>query len=338
MLALVRDRASGWAAAQRPVPNVSSANEVLVRIRAVGICGTDLGIYQGDYYAAPGIVLGHEAAGEVVAIGAEVRRLAPGVRVAIDPTYFCGECRMCQTGRPNHCVRKVGTETGVTRDGCFTAYYTTEERFLYPLDDHVSFSAATLTEPLSCVLTGVNRLRLIAGLRAIVLGGGPIGALYAAALSFRGFEGTIVEPAPCRRAVLNTLALPGWSVTPEFSDLIGDDLDIVVDTTAQLAEQTIERLACGGQLLLVGLKPGRAVIDPGRLADRSIGLIGSIDGIDTFSDALSLIATNRIPVDRLVTHSLPLTDWQSALSLLGVDSNARGGRLLPAAMKVILVP
>lgn len=338
MLSIVHHARSGWAAKDGPAPESVTANDVLVRVRAVGICGTDLGILQGDYDAKPGIILGHEAAGEVVAIGPQSKRITVGARVAIDPTYFCGECRFCRTGRTNHCVDKVGTETGITRDGCFAEYYVTEERFLYPLESHVSFAAASLTEPLSCVLTGINRLRLRPGLRAAVMGGGPIGALYACVLAFRGLSGTIVEVAPERRAMLEAIDLPGWRAVPEFTDLADDELDIIVETTGQLAQRSIDKLACGGQLLLVGLKRGRATIDPGKLADRSISLIGSIDSVDTFSDALSLVAASRIPVEKLVSHVLPLNEWEAALGLLGVAANGSNSRASPRAMKIILIP
>jgi len=170
------------------------------------------------------------------------------------------------------------------------------------------------------------------------LGGGPIGALYAAALALRGFGGTIVELAPKRRATLEAIALPDWRVVPDFADIVEDELDVVVETTGHLAERAIERLACGSQLLLVGLKGIQATIHPGKLADRSISLIGSIDSIDTFSDALYLITAGRIPVTDLVSHTLPLVDWQSSLSLLGVASNGQKDRVAPTAMKIILVP
>jgi threonine dehydrogenase-like Zn-dependent dehydrogenase len=147
-------------------------------------------------------------------------------------------------------------------------------------------------------------------------------------------EGAIVELAPNRRSILEDVALPGWRVVRDLADIMDDELDILVETTGHLAARAIDKLACGGQLLLVGLKRSEVTIDPGLLADRSVSVIGSIDSIDTFSDALSLITAGRIPVAGLVSRTLALDDWQGALDLLGAAANGQA----PSVMKVIFVP
>lgn len=129
MLALVYKSAWDVALEERPVPEIKKDNDVLVRIRATGVCGTDLGIISGKYHAVPSTILGHESAGDVIAVGSAVSSLQPGDRVVIDPTYYCGQCEMCRTGRQNHCTHKAVTETGVSADGTFTDYYVTEDRF-----------------------------------------------------------------------------------------------------------------------------------------------------------------------------------------------------------------
>ncbi len=127
---------------RRPVPTITKSNQVLVKIKATGICGTDLGIISGKYQASTSVILGHESAGEVFQVGEEVSNLKIGDRVIIDPTYYCGNCNMCRTGRQNHCEYKGVTETGVSSDGTFTDFYVTEERFLYKLADHVTYEEA----------------------------------------------------------------------------------------------------------------------------------------------------------------------------------------------------
>jgi threonine dehydrogenase-like Zn-dependent dehydrogenase len=320
-----------------PEPPPPRGLQVLVEIRATGICGTDLGIISGRYSAVVPVVLGHESAGVVVAVGEAVTSLAVGSRVAIDPTFFCGHCRMCRTGRQNHCQQKSSTETGVSRDGTFAPLYLTEERFLYEMEDHVAFEEAALTEPLSCVLTGVQQLRLRSDLRALVLGGGPIGILYAAALGLRGLAGGIVEVSAERRQLAEEALGGRWWTTASLDAAAGGEpFDLIVDTTGLLAEPALGGLARGGQLLLVGLRPGRANFNPGLIADRSLSILGSIDSLGTFSEAARLIATGGIPVRRIVTHVFALDEIFEALSWLGCDVPSRRLDNSAKALKAIV--
>ena len=125
--------------------------DVLVRSRACGICGTDVHIWEGDFFPTFPLIPGHELAGEVVAIGAEVTDLAPGDRVMVDPTVTCEECHFCMINRQNHCLK--WNAVGVTRDGGFAEYVKVPAKICYRFAN-VSFSAAAFCEPLACVVFG----------------------------------------------------------------------------------------------------------------------------------------------------------------------------------------
>lgn len=334
-----------WSVGLRPFerPPSPGPGEALVRIKATGICGTDLGIISGAYAARKPVVLGHESTGEVVAVGGAVRGLAPGDRVVIDPTYFCGICRMCRTGRSNHCERKTSTETGVSRDGTFAPLYLTEERFLYRLPDHVGYEEATLTEPLSCTLTGVARLRLRPDLRLLVLGGGPMGVLYANALALHGLTGALVEIAQARRHLLPPLLPAGIQPCADLDQALTEAscqgvFDVIVDTTGCMAETALRHLPRGGQLLLVGLRAGNATFDPRRIADESLAILGSIDSLGTFSAALELIANGTIPARAMISATFPLAEFDIALASLGCDLGERRRTDTASAVKVVLHP
>ncbi|HXU45033.1 MAG TPA: alcohol dehydrogenase catalytic domain-containing protein [Thermoanaerobaculia bacterium] len=329
---------------ERPEPEPPVGREVVVRIRATGICGTDLGIVTGGYAAArPPVVLGHESAGEVVATGDAVESLRIGDRVAIDPTYFCGACRMCRTGRQNHCQRKSDTETGVSRDGTFAPLYKTEERFLYPLPDRLSFAAASLAEPLSCALTGVDQVRLRPDLRALILGAGPLGVLYAHALACRGLGGAVVEISAPRRGLAQAALPPHWHCRSSLEEAIESlsedgEIDLAVDTTGLLAAEVLPRLARGGQLLTIGLRPTTCAVDMLRVADRSLSIVGSIDSLGTFAAAVDLLGRGLVPGDRIVTCQHPLEDYRIAFAELGCDLLARTVSAAAGAIKVVLLP
>jgi threonine dehydrogenase-like Zn-dependent dehydrogenase len=327
---------------QMPVPRLD-ASGVLVRVRATGICGTDLGIIAGAYPARTPIILGHESAGQVVKVGENVADLVVGNRVVINPTYHCDLCRMCRTGRPNHCAHKSSTEAGVSCHGTFASYYQTESRFLYRIPDHIKFDEAVLTEPLSCALTGLSRLLLRPDLNALVIGAGPMGILYAHGLALYGLSGAVVEPSPGRRAAAGKASPAGFLVHASLDDAVDassydGEFDVIVETTGKQVQTALSLLAPGGQLLTISLGRARATVDPGRMTDRSLSLVGSIDSHDTFSTALHLLVAGRVPADRIVTAALPLAHFRSALALLGCDVDAQTRRLPQSALKLVLRP
>lgn len=325
-------------------PTLASSDDVIVQVRATGICGTDIGIISGQYHARSGVVLGHESTGTVVKLGSDVRNLRQGDRVVINPTFYCNDCRMCRTGRSNHCEAKPLTEAGVSADGTFAEYYRTKARFLHPLPSQLSYAAGSLTEPLSCCLTGVDQLRLDSTLRTVVVGSGPMGMLYAWALATRGVSGVVTEISPSRRLVAGPLLPPGWRMAESLAsavEMAGDGeplIDLVVDTSGASLASALNYLARGGQVLLVGLKAGEQVVHPGTIADRSWSIIGSIDTLgNNFEKALGLLASNEVPGDRLVTHKVPMSGYIEAFGLVGCD--LRNKKLGPPdrALKVVLM-
>jgi len=342
MRALVLDGPWDVRVVDRPVPELKEPTDCLVRVVACGICGTDLGIIRGSYTACrPPVVLGHEATGVVVRTGPAVAGLREGDRVAINPTYFCGVCRFCRSGRPNHCARKDGTEAGVSSDGTLAEYYVTGERFLHRLPPELGYVEGALTEPLSCVLTGVRQVVAHPATTCLVLGLGPVGLLYALALGTRGVRGVAVEPAADRRALAEKVLSPrGWGVTATLEDAIaaggGEELDLLVDTSGTFDGSLLPHVAAGGQVLLVALRPHREQLDLGDLADRSISLIGSIDSLGTFDDAWHLLAGGVVPAQSVVTHVVPLESVPSALRLLGCDLAAKTYTPDAAALKVVV--
>ncbi|CAJ1316592.1 alcohol dehydrogenase catalytic domain-containing protein [Paenibacillus sp. PK4536] len=342
MLSLVYKSAWDVALEERPQPQITQENQVLVRIHATGVCGTDLGIVSGKYHAKSSIILGHESAGEVVQVGDRVTTLQVGDRVVIDPTYYCGQCNMCRTGRQNHCLHKSTTETGVSSDGTFTDYYVTEDRFLYKLADHVSYAEATLTEPLSCMLTGINQIQLLPNFRTIILGAGPIGMLYSYALASKGVSGSIVDISQDRLHIAGAIAPERWDTHNSFESALthispsDHQVDLIVDTTGAVGTTVLSNLAHGGYLMLVGLRDGVSSFNPKEVVDRSLKIIGSIDSLGTFATAHYMIERNLIPASKLITHTFALQDYEEAFQTLGC--NISSGTLTPSsnAIKVVL--
>lgn len=323
--------------------------DVVVDIAYCGICGTDLGIASGSYpIAVPGTTMGHEASGVVSDIGESVTSVQVGDRVVINPTPYCGECRMCRTGRINHCTGKNGLESGVSYDGAFADKFRTTEPFIHRLPDHVSLKAAALTEPLSCVLTGVRKIHPpTMTANTVIFGAGPLGLLYAWALSLRGLRPAVIENSPARLGRANHTLPAGVSAYADLDEARAKHfgsadapLDVVVDTTSGLLEQLYELIAPGGTFMSVGLKQKQMTIDAMHLADRSLSIIGSIDSLHgSFVEALHLISFGQIPAERLISHTLPLAEYQQAFSLLGCDIVGRDhGTTTAESCKILLQP
>lgn len=342
MKAIVYNSAWNISLEERQMPKITKENQVIVKIKATGVCGTDLGIISGKYHAHSSVILGHESAGEVIQVGNAIDTVKVGDRVVIDPTYYCGNCHMCRTGRQNHCEFKSVTETGVSSDGTFTDFYVTEERFLYKLADHVSYEEATMTEPLSCVLTGINQVKMLPNYKTIVLGSGPMGMLYAHALASKGVTGAIVEISDTRLEYAKDIAPAGWTLHKDLDNTLfqlspKDRLvDLIVDTTGVMATRSIEALQKGGSLLLVGLRDGLATFNPRYLVDRSITVLGSIDTLGTFSTAHYMIENQIIPTKKLISHVFPIEKFNEALEVLGLDMEKRQLHPSAGAMKVII--
>ncbi|GAB7045707.1 zinc-dependent alcohol dehydrogenase [Catenuloplanes indicus] len=334
--------ASAWNVDLADVPDlhVIGDDDVVVDIAYCGICGTDLGIVSGAYpVAVPGVTLGHEASGIVAEVGAGVTTIAPGDRVVINPTPYCGRCRMCRTGRINHCVGKHGTESGVSYDGAFAGRYRTTSAFVHRVPDHVPLRAAALTEPLSCVVTGVRKIQPASlAMNTYVIGAGPLGLLYAWMLSLKGLTPTVVERSPARLDFARDRLPAGSRAVASLSD--ADDLDIVVDTTSHFLEELLPRMAPGGTFMSIGLKERVAAIDTMLIGDRSLNIIGSIDSLHgSFEEAFHLIVSGRVPAERLISHTVPLADYRKGFAALGCDIDARSVGAAPeASCKVLLMP
>lgn len=338
-----------WKVEITEVPELTccAPDDVIIKIAVCGICGTDVGIISGHYpVALPGTTLGHETSGVVASVGESVTRFKPGDRVVVNPTYSCQQCRMCQTGNPNHCEMKMGTEAGVSYDGAFAGQYRAKEAFLRQLDDHVSMQAATLTEPLSCTITGVDKLAIThTNIRAAVTGAGPMGMLYLWVLHQRGVEAFMVEKNPHRYQFARNNLPPAARIYDDFEQALEQEygsrdsqIDLVVDTTGQLTELIFEHLAPGGKLLNVALKDKHATLDVLKIADKSLSVIGSIDSLNnSFERAYAMIRDGLIPADRLVSHEIDFADYQDAFRLVGCDIANRTMAPLEAANCKVLI-
>ncbi|GAB3496127.1 zinc-dependent alcohol dehydrogenase family protein [Amycolatopsis cihanbeyliensis] len=304
--------------------------EVVLRVGACGICGTDLHIADGHFPPTPyPIVPGHEFAGEIVEIGGDVPGgWRVGDRVAVDPSLFCGYCHPCRAGHGNLCENWGAT--GDTVNGAFAEYVAVPASTCYRLPDHLSFQEGALVEPVSCAVHGVRRVGVEAGERFLVVGAGTMGLIMQQLLQRAGAAVTVVDRNLARLG--RAAELGARAVAGDVAELDGERFDAAADCTGAVPaiEAAFDSLRRGGRLLVFGVAPeeARVALSPFRIYNDEITVVGSMAVLHSYGAALDLVAKGMIDTGSLLTDTLPLDRFADALSLM----RSGGG------MKVQVVP
>lgn len=305
---------------ERPVPR-PGAGEVLVRVRSVGVCGSDVHYYTdgriGDMVVRSPIVLGHEVSGVVTDVGAGVAEDRVGERVAIDPQVPCRRCRHCKTGRLNLCSRMRFYATPPV-DGAFADYVTAPADFAYPVPDDLTDHAAALLEPFSVGLWASEKARIEPGSRVLITGAGPIGAFAAlAARSFGATDVIVTDLVPSRRErILRFGATESYDPAEPGFDITALEADAFIEcsgaTPALLAG--ISALRSGGTAVLVGMGAERVELPVQEMAIRELTFTGIFRYVDTWPKVMSLARRPDYDLDAMVTAEFPLEATEEALS------------------------
>lgn len=333
MLAAVFEGDGRMAMEDRPVP-VPAPDEVLVRVEACGICGTDVQILNTPpgHPATPGTILGHEFVGRVEAVGAAAGSVAVGDRVIVDPDPKCGACAPCRLGRPANCENIVAL--GIFRDGALASHVVAPADSVHPVSDTVPAELAALVEPLACVVNGTNRAALRPGESAVVFGAGTIGCLFAAVLKAAGASPLIVvEPNPVRFAVATAVGATEVLTPADWAarraELVPGGADVVVDAVGSVLGEAIDAAAMGGRIVLFGMNSNaRPPIHQVEITEKGLAIYGSYISNFTFPQAIRLVESGTLTLRPIVSRILPLERVADGIAAL------RSGE----ATKVVITP
>ena len=325
-----------------PVPEVA-ADEILVRVRACGICGSDVhGLDGSTGRRIPPLVMGHEAAGEVAAIGAGVSDLQPGERVTFDSTIYCGRCYFCLRGEVNLCDNRevLGVSPGsYRRHGAFAEFVAVPRRIVYRLPDTLSFEQAALIEAVSVAVhaAGLSGVRL--GDTAVVVGAGMIGLLVVEAVRRTGATRVVAVDVDEARLSLarqlgatETILAGTGAVARILEGTGGRGADVAIECVGTEApiHTAISSVRKGGSVVLVGNVSPRVALPLQEVVSRQIRLQGSCASSGEYPLVIDLMATQEIRVEPLISAVAPLSEgplWFDRLY-----------RREPNLMKVILRP
>ena len=304
-------------------------DEVLVRVGACGICGTDLHIIDGDSpLARYPVIPGHEFAGEVVALGYDIAQsngngeanITVGSRVAIDPNLYCGHCDFCRTGHENLCLYYAAL--GVTTNGAIAQCVAVPMSSAYLLPDTMSLREGALIEPVSCAVHGMHSLNPRSGDTFLIVGAGTMGLLLLQ-LALRGGASRVAMVDVNMQRLASAEELGATRTYKDIERALADEslgFNCVIDATGVPAviENAFMAVKRGGKFMVFGVASNEARISlsPFRIYNDEITIVGSMAILFSFQAALDLISSGVINTQAMLTEALPLQDFSRALEMV----------------------
>ncbi|MFI6947311.1 zinc-dependent alcohol dehydrogenase family protein [Streptomyces sp. NPDC050422] len=289
--------------------------DVVVAVKACGLCGTDLHILQGEFAPALPIIPGHEFAGEIVETGSEVTELAIGDNVAVDPSLHCHECHYCRSGRGNLCDN--WNAIGVSKPGGAAEFAVAPVANCVKLPDHVDVATAALIEPLSCAVRGYDVLSSTLGAKVLIYGSGTMGLMMLELAKRTGAATVdILDINPDRLTTAVKLGVSRSAASADELETVRG-WDVVVDATgsAGAIQDGLGRVAKGGTFLQFGVADyaTKAVIEPYRIYNQEITITGSMAVLHSYERAAALFAAGVIDPAVFISDRLPLEQYPEAL-------------------------
>jgi L-iditol 2-dehydrogenase len=326
-----------------PIP-VCGPNDVLVQVAACGICGSDVHGYDGSSgRRIPPIVMGHEAAGVVAAVGAEVKSVAPGDRVTFDSTVYCATCEFCLRGEVNLCEERqvVGVSCHeFRRAGAFAEYIAVPAYIVYKLPASLEFADAAMLEAVSVALHAVKLSQIEGGETALVIGAGMIGLLVLQAALEAGCSRVFVADIDASRLQMAKDLGAAETLHASGADLVREILRLTNGRGADLALEAVGRnetvvtaIDCvrkGGTVTLIGNLAAQVTVPLQKVVTRQIRLQGSCSSAGEYPEAMELVASGKIKVAPMISAVAPLRDGPQWFARLYAGE--------PNLMKVILDP
>lgn len=294
-------------------------NEVKIQVKYCGICGTDIHIFHGDggcCDVTPPLVPGHEFSGVVAEVGAGVKTVKVGDRVAGDPNDMCGECYFCKNGMQHFCKNNIGI--GTTVDGGFAEYVIMREKQVYKVSDELSFIEAAMAEPISCCLHGIDLCNIKAGDTVLVIGGGPIGMIMMQLAKNAGASKVIMsEPVEEKREQALKLGATK-TIDPLHEDVEAvlaeycENVNVVIECVGNVHTQAdaVRFAGKGATIMYFGLAaPEESFpIRPDDIFKKELHITSSYINPYSFERAIQILESGTVELESLITNVVPLDD------------------------------
>ena len=319
---------------ESPIPVIGD-NDVLVEVKACGVCGTDVHIYEGDEGAAPvtpPTILGHEFSGIVTKVGKNVVSCNVGDRVSIDPNCYCGTCDPCRNGVAHYCENMIGY--GTTVNGGFAEYCAVNERQIYKLGKNTSFEQGAMAEPVACCLHGIDMCEIQPGHQVVVIGGGMIGLLMIQLAKLAGAaKVALLEPVQSKREIGRNIGADVCidPLTEDVSEVLKENdmnwINTVIECVGRVEtiEKAIEIAGNKAVVMMFGLtKPEEKItIKPFEIFQKELVLKSSYINPYTQKRALDLIDSGRLDVESMIYEVCGLEQLEDILSKPELRANGK---------------
>jgi 2-desacetyl-2-hydroxyethyl bacteriochlorophyllide A dehydrogenase len=326
---------------ETPMPSIQSDDQVLIRVKTVGVCGSEVHAFHGTHpYRKAPVILGHEAAGDVLSVGKAVSGFEVGDRVIVDPQWTCGQCAYCRAGDVNLCPSKkvLGTPAW---PGAFGEYIIAPERSVFPLPHNLSYVQGSLIEPLTVAVHVARQANLVAGESVAILGTGSIGGLLAGVCHVQGAAPIVnadvhqhcLDAARERLGATHDFLLPDRDLLDAVKALTGGEGVDVVFVTADdpsLVSRGLQIAKRRGRIVLVALLTTSPLqLTAYEIIKKELHIVGSsMSNHDDVRKAIELAASGQVDLEAIATHLLPIEEAQQGVEL--ADTKDDG------AIKVIL--
>ena len=316
-------------------PEISGPDDVLVKVKSAGICGTDLHIYAGDHPMAMGVdrIPGHEFAGEVVEVGSGVKDLRPGDRVVHEPICYCGKCYACRRGQGNVCrYLKV---TGCNIDGGWQEYYCAPSRQWHRIPDWVTWTEAALVEPYTIGAQVCSQADVTAGDWVLIHGGGPIGLMCADTAKHRGAKVIVSELMQGRLDLAKEIGCD-YAVNPKETDLAqlveeitdGEGVNVILDCAGLgfMMDANLRMLSPAGRFVPVATAPFK-IEDPIQILAKQLTIVGSRLQMHQFEPVIARYEMYKKAIDRMITDTFPFEESDKAFAY-AASRNPKTGKVV----------
>ncbi len=292
------------------------ADQVLIKVRSAGICGSDIGAYKGvNPLVSYPRVIGHEIAGEVIEVADDEVELMPGDRVILEPYVYCGHCYPCSIGHTNCCENL--TVRGVHIEGGMAEYVSHPRHLLHKVPDSIPWALVPMAEPLVIAMHAVQQAETKAGQHLVITGAGQIGLLAAQYALTLGALPIVVDPVDARLALAKTLGIV-HTINPVATDALeairaiteGRMAEVVIEASgdARAIRGAIDYVAYAGHIALVGWPKNEIALPTALLTKKELTVRGSRNSVGQFPESLRLIAEGKVNVAALLTTTVSMDE------------------------------
>lgn len=316
-------------------------DEVLIRVGACGICGTDIHFYRGEWKVKLPLIPGHEFSGVIEAVGSKVKIVKPGDHVVAEPNITCGECEYCRMSERNFFCKNLKA-IGVDIDGAFAEYVKAPARNVYVIPKDMPLEEAALIEPLACCIRGLDNIGIRVGDTIAIVGTGPIGLLFVQLVKMWGAIKIYAMDILDERLEIAKKLGADVTINPAkedpkeviFSETNGIGVDVAIEAVGnpKAIDTALSVVRRGGRLLIFGVAPQDAIwqVKPFELYDKELLVITSYRSPYTFQRAVKIASSGRISFKEILSHVFPLEKGSEAFKMLDERK--------PGITKVVLKP